>query len=76
MTLRLTSPQAASVSSSAALIACIVRFMFDFDHAMELERLARRQPQRVVRVVAGDVVELQPLLGRGDIVRPAGAAGS
>ena len=29
MTLRLTSPQAASVSSSAALIACIVRFMFD-----------------------------------------------
>jgi len=29
MTLRLTSPQAASVSSSAALIACMVRFMFD-----------------------------------------------
>ena len=42
------------------------------DDAVELERLARRQAQRVVGVGAGDGVERQPLLA--DVVDAAGQA--
>ncbi len=40
---------------------------------MELEGLARRDAQRAVGVAACDFVELQPLRGRADAARQAGA---
>ena len=73
MTLRLTSPQAASVSSSAALMRLHRALQVRLDDAVELERLPRRQAQRVVGVGAGDGVERQPLLGRRDAARQAHA---
>ena len=61
------------MSSSAALIACIVRFRFDLMTPWNWNVCARRQAQRAVGVVAGDVVERQPLLRRRHAARQAHA---
>ena len=57
------------VSISVALIAAIVALSSRLDHAVELERLARGQPQRAVGVARRDVVERQPLRRRAHAAR-------
>ena len=49
------------------------RLELGLDHPVELERLARRDAQRAVRVTACNFVELQPLRGRADAARQSGA---
>ena len=49
------------------------RLQIRLDDSVELDRLPRRQPHRVVAVVARDAVERQPLRGREDAARNANA---
>ena len=61
------------MSSSEALIACIVVLSSRLDHAVELEGLSRRDAQGAVGIAAGDLVELQPLRG---LTTPPGRRGA
>jgi hypothetical protein len=64
MTLRLTSPQAAMVSSSAALMDAIGLLEPALDDAVELEGLPRGEPERAVGVLARQPVHGEPLRRR------------
>lgn len=46
---------------------------FALDHAMELERLARGDAQRMIGIAGGDAIQCQPLRGRDHPARRARA---
>ena len=73
MTLRLTSPQAAMELSKTRIDRLHRRLQVRLDDAVQLDGLARGEPHRAVAVVAGDLVEREPLLRRQHPARDAHA---